>query len=46
MFWLRIYVTLAHLEGVIGLLDGEGQLEGMAVVGIEVPDQVVVAIQH
>ena len=42
MFWLQICVTLAHLEGAIGLLDGEEQLEGMQVLD----RVVVVAIQH
>lgn len=45
MFWPRIYVTLARQEGVIGLLDGEGQHEGMAVVGMVVLDRVV-AIEY
>lgn len=40
--WLRICVMLAHLEGEVGLLDGEGQREGMVVVGM-VLDRVVVA---
>lgn len=34
---------LAHLEGEVGRLDGEGQLEGMVLVGM-VLDQAVVAI--
>jgi hypothetical protein len=38
MFWPQIYVTLAHLEGVIGLLDEEGRIlaVGTVMVGQEV----------
>ena len=50
MFWLRICVMLAHLEGVIGLLDGEERRVGILVVeiveivGMVVLDRVVAAI--
>jgi hypothetical protein len=53
MFWLRIFVKLAHPEEVNGPLDGEGRREGIlvvvvvvvvVVVGMVVLDWVVVAI--